>query len=136
LDAREVLTRQRLRDAAASDVTFRDIPIHVKASLQGVDAVKVAVTIEAANLPLEVKAGRHEGTVDLMVVCGDLNRQVVCYLNQQMRLSMSADRYEQAMSSGIPYEAVVPVKGVVSFVKVLVYDYDADLIGSTYVRLR
>jgi hypothetical protein len=53
-----------------------------------------------------------------------------------MTLSLDPDRYQQAMTSGIPYTATVPITGAATIVKVLVYDYGADLLGTAVVRLK
>jgi VWFA-related protein len=140
LNAREVATRERLRDAAAMDIPQEDIKLDAKAALArgsaGERQVRVDLRIDASKLALRPVDGRHEGVIDLMILCGDEQRQVVCSLSQQMTLSMDEARYRQAMASGIPYATTVPATGAATLVKVIVYDYDADVMGVANVRVR
>ena len=47
-----------------------------------------------------------------------------------------AAHYAQAMAGGIPYTATVPFTGTATRVKVLVYDYPADRLGTVNLRLK
>ena len=98
--------------------------------------MRVDLKIDPSKLTLTLSGGKWEGAIDLMVLCGDTQRRVVGRLDQRMQLSMDQARYEQAKSSGIPYVAMVPLTGTAAHVKVLVYDYDSDRLGATYVPVR
>jgi hypothetical protein len=140
LDPREAATRERLREAAAMDIPLEEIKLDAKAGLSsgagGERVVRVELRIDASRLTLRESSGRHQGVIDLMILCGNEQRKVVCSLSQQMTLSMDEARYRQAMTSGIPYATTVTVSGTATLVKVLVYDYDADLMGVANVRVR
>ena len=122
------------------DIPLEEITLDAKAEFAsgaaGQRQVRVELRIDASKLTLRQVGARHEGVIDLMILCGDDERKVVCSLSQQMTLSMDEARYRQAMTSGIPYATTIPVSGTATLVKVLVYDYDADLMGVTNVRVR
>jgi hypothetical protein len=141
LPLREIVTRQRLRDAVATDVSQDDIKIQATASVitdaaTNTHRLKVDLKIDPANLSLKLADGKRQGVIDLLIVCGDMKQKAIGSLNQQMTLGLDDAHYQQALATGIPYTATVPVNGTPALVKVLVYDYDKDLLGATTVKLR
>jgi hypothetical protein len=138
LDLKALMTRARFREAAATDLTQDDIKVRAQASPIGGDArqLRVDVTIDPANLTLARSGDRREGSIHLLIVCGDAKQQLVGSLSQEMALGMDTAHFAQAVAGGIPYTATIPVTGVPAFVKVLVYDYGADRLGSAVVRLK
>jgi hypothetical protein len=52
-----------------------------------------------------------------------------------MALGLDETRYARAIREGIPYSIDVPVTAPARFVKVLVYDYDVDRLGTTQVAV-
>lgn len=140
LGLRELVTRSRLRNAAATDVTQNDIQLHATASVvPGAGAapqVRVDLKIDASHISLTQVGARWEGTIDLMIVCGDARQKVVGTLSQQMAMSLDDDHHRQAMSGGIPYVTTMTLTGAATFVKVLVYDFDTDRLGAAYAKLK
>jgi VWFA-related protein len=139
LDVRELTTRERLRDASRTDIAQDDIKVQASATSLADSKgrqVRVELKIDASKLTLTQNGPRYEGMIDLLILCGDSEQRVVGLLNQQMTMSLDAARYQQAMTSGIPYVATIPITAPAAVVKVLVYDYDADLLGAATVRLR
>jgi hypothetical protein len=132
-------TGVRLTEAAATDYLPDDIRIKAEAVIPprtGNQQVQVSVTIDASRLTLVERNGRHEGSIDLWILCGDAKQQVVGVLKQQMALSMDADHYGRAMSGGIPYTTTIPVSARPAHVKALVYDYAADMLGAVMVPVK
>jgi hypothetical protein len=98
--------------------------------------VRIDLTIDAARLTLTPAGDKHEGSIDLMILCGDSHQKVIGSLRQRMTLSLDNARYEQAMKSGIPYSTLIQVTGSAASIKALVYDYAADLVGATVAVVR
>jgi len=140
IDLREVITSERLRDAAATTFESDDIKLDAKAVLVPATGtsghVQVDLKIDASRLSLEQVGARWTGVVDLVILCGDEKQNVVCSLKQQMMLDMDEAHYQLATRDRIPYSMRIPLSGRPSIVKVMVYDYSADLLGSRTVRLR
>ena len=65
-----------------------------------------------------------------------MKQRVAGTLKQQMHMSLDQAHYDVAMASGIPYVTTVPVTAPATSVKVLVYDYGADLIGTAVVTVK
>jgi len=129
----------RLSETAATDFMPDDIKVRAEAAVEpaasGGQQVNVSVTIDASELTLTEQNGRHEGLIDLWILCGDAKQRVVGTLKQQMTIGLAATHYARALAGGIPYTATIPVTGAPTHVKVLVYDYPADLLGATTVTL-
>ncbi len=138
VDVRGLLTRERLRDAAATDVPLTDIKVRasVGAPWYPSQPTRVELLIDGSRLSLSRVGDRWTGMIDLLVLCGDSRQRVVGSLNQQMTISLDDAHYAKAMAGGLPYVAVVPVTGAPANVKVVVYDYDADLIGTANIRAK
>ena len=133
----DLLTRARLRDAAASAEAATDIKVHAAASLAP-DAhdgqqIRVDLIIDASRLSLVPAGATMDGSIDLMILCGDKKQRILGTMSQHMVLSLDDNHYQQAMALGIPYTAMVSVRGTPAFVKVVVYDDRADLLGTAEV---
>jgi hypothetical protein len=138
IDVREIVTRQRLRDAATTDIAQDDIRVEATAvALTGAARrLRVELTIDPSRLTLTPSGATREGTIDLMILCGDAKQNVVGRLDQQMTLGLDEAHYAQVMKGGIPYTAVIPITGTATRVKVLVYDYPSDRLGAANVIVK
>ena len=140
LDLKDIVTGSRMRDVASTDLAANDIKLDVKADLvqkPGTPGeLRVELKIDAGRLTLIQKGAKREGLITLWILCGDAKQEVVCSLKQDMTLSLDDVYYQRAMTGGIPYAATLPLTGPPVYVKVLVYDFGADLLGSVLVKLR
>jgi len=55
---------------------------------------------------------------------------------QNIDLKLTEESYQRMMREGISYTARIPVKGDARYVKVVVYDYGADIVGSVVAKLQ
>ena len=131
VDPREIVTQQRLNDAAAGISDMNDIGLKVQATMVPgpTPQLQVNLNIDIRELPLSGNSGKWETDLDLLILCGDKKRQAVCRLDQRATLSLSQAQYEQAKLSGVPYSTAVPLTGPATLVKVIVYHFDSDRIG-------
>jgi len=140
IDSKEVYTRTRLRDAAIGNTDLTDIRVDAKAALiqaKGANRqVRVDVTIDISQLSFTEIAGKWEGDIDLLILCGDRQQDVVGKLDQHMTLSMTPALYEQAKAGGVPYSATIPVVGQASRVKVIVFHFDSDRLGTATATIK
>jgi hypothetical protein len=138
LDRREFVTYRRITSAGNYDEAIPDIGIEVKASVQaGADpAVDVYIRIAADRLSLVEVAGLHVGQLKIAIYVGDADEQVIGESLQDMKLSLLPETYQRALSEGLQHTLRIPVTGDPVHVKVIVYDFAADLLGSAMVRLR
>jgi hypothetical protein len=138
IDAREVFTHQRLRDAAAGTSDVNDIVLKVHAATVpgAAPQVRVDLNIDINPVPLSEKDGRRETDFDLLILCADKKHDVIGRLDQRMTLGLNQAQYDQVKLSGVPYSTSIPVTGPAAVVKVIVYHFDSDRIGVFTIKIK
>lgn len=139
IDTQDVYARTRMRDAIAGNVGLIDLPVRAQAQPAtdgGQKVVKFSITIDIRSLTLVERDGRWIGRLDLLVACGDAQRNVIGKIDQHMTLSMTSAVYEQAKEKGIPYTVAIPVTGVPAIARIVIYHADSDRLGTATVWIR
>ena len=139
LDLRQLLTTSRLSAAAAADEDTQDLKVQAKASVvSGLGAsrrVVIDLTIDASRLAWVQDGDRHVAALAIKAFCSDGNAIVGDY-DDTFDLTLSDADYQRVVKSGTRTTVRVPVTGDPKYVKVLVYDYRADLLGTATVKLK
>lgn len=140
LDRRQVVTYSRVSAAGRYAEPVPDIKIQLNASLEqttpATGVVNINATIDLTRVSLVPANGLHVGMLNIAVFCGDNKEHVTGELWQNMNLNLKDDTYARLLKDGVVYNAKVPLKGPAQYVKIIVYDYGADLVGSTTVKLK
>jgi hypothetical protein len=134
----EMLTFSRIAGAANYDRDVPDIKIDARAALEGepATAVNLTMTIAADRLSLTGQAGLRTGKVKVTVFVGDRNERVIGESWQDLDLKLTDATYQRFLADGIPHQVRIPITGVPTYVKVIAYDFNADLVGSVVVKIR
>ena len=132
---REFITADRIRAAASFRREIRDIRLRVDASLgKAQDAagyeMSVAVNISAEKLAFTFVEGVHIGRISIAVFCFDEKGNAIGNSMQTADLKLKDENFQKIIGAGIPYKVRFPVNPGVRRVRVVVYDFKADLIGS------
>jgi hypothetical protein len=137
-DRRSFVTRDRLQAAAAYGRELKDIKVKMDASLQKVGATHQLVIdafIDPGALAMSVQNGEHLGSLDIAIVGRDANGQVVGQHYQRADLKISEEVWQKIAKTGIPYNVRLEISAGVRQVRLMVYDYKADLVGSVDKRV-
>jgi hypothetical protein len=137
-DRRSFVTRDRLLAAASYGRELKDIKVKMDASLQKVGAVHqlaIEATIDPSALSWTVQNGEHVGSVDIAIVGSDANSQVVGQHVQRADLKITDEVWQKIAKTGIPYNVHMEINAGVRMVRLIVYDYKADLLGSVDKRV-
>jgi hypothetical protein len=140
LGKRETLSYARISRAFQYAPPIDDIKVSGRATLSpiasGARQVAAEVAIDTTRLALAVVNGRHVGSVEVAVFALDNRQRQVADLWQRVELDLSQATYQKFAAGGIPYSATlqVPESSQVQAVKIVVYDYAADLIGSVVLK--
>ena len=138
VDVRQLLTMSRLNTAASTEEESRDIELQAKASIVsglGVSRrVVVDLTIDPKRLTFGREDDRNVATLDVKAFCGD--NKIVGELDDTLDLRFTDADFQRVLKSGIRTTIRVPINGDPKYVKVLVYDFRADLLGTTTVKLK
>ncbi len=141
LNREAFLAYRRVAVAAGYARDIADIKLAVKASRVKAASGKtpgevlVEVTIDARRLALPVVAGRHVGALDVSAFCGDAEENNVGQSWQKLDLKLSEATYERLLREGLTVSVPVAVSADCRYVKVIVYDYTADVVGSMAMKL-
>jgi VWFA-related protein len=140
LDLRAIETSSRLREAAATDTENKDIKLNLVATAQDRNPkdgqVQVTLTIDGSRLSFTRNGDKREGTIDVLILCGDKDQNVVGTVQHKLAMSLDDQKYQRAITEGMPYTATIPVTGLPTHVKAVVYDYEADLVGTVVIKLK
>ena len=129
------LIRQARVESALSDAAFAtDIPLGVTAILlprMGLLAeVNVDLKIDVSRMGWSNDAGKRTGRIELRAFCGDAKQAIVGDVSEQRNLEANEDTYAQWLQNGLHRYIRVPVNDTPKYVKVIVYDYGSDRVGS------
>lgn len=140
-DPRRVMSNARIEGAGYQladihEIDVKFIPSFVKAAKGGGGEVVVALSIDVSNVAWSIgEDGRHVAHMEVAVYCGDGNDNIIGETRRVLNLALSHETYERMMEQGFAREVRVPVRNTAREVKVIVYDYDADRVGSAFMKV-
>jgi VWFA-related protein len=135
---RDAVTRERLMAAAGFRRTLDDIKVKLDAKQgrnQGANEVTVKGSIDVSRLFLSLANGRRTGSVDILTVCFDDKDKAIGQFYQRADIDLTQEMFDKVSQSGLPYNLVFEASPATRRVRILVYDYRADLIGSSDARI-
>ena len=136
---REAITRERLMAAAGFRREIGDIKLKLDAkqakNADGVNEVSVRLSIDTARLFLSLVDGNRTGAVDVLAVCYNDKEQPVGQFYQRAGVNLNAEMFDKVSKSGLPYSVKFEATPATRRVRVVVYDFRADLVGSADSRI-
>jgi VWFA-related protein len=138
---KELVARARVEMAAGIAQEATGITVTADASVlprMGVTSqLRVTVVIDASHLAFATSAdGARTGELDLQVYVGDASERTIGEFSERIELSGDAATHAAWLANGIRRTVRVPFVETARYVKVVVYDYRSDLIGSTMRTLK
>lgn len=136
---KSAIIRTRVDAALAYDGKAADLAVTVAAEPVafdgGKDLLRVTVNVDVSALAFTEDERGTRGEIELQVHCGDRRESVVGSHRERIELRPSAETLAEWRKSGYRHTVLVRTKGATAHVKAVVYDYEADRIGSGVVRL-
>lgn len=134
-DRRAYTTRFRVAAAMRYGREIKDIGVKLNvsgATVGGERGVAVDARIDPARLYFDVRGGIRFGRIDFAVVFMNEKDQVIggTYKKQTAHLEYAPDAFAFVMKEGIPYQVQMRVPSGTRYIRLIVYDYVADLIGT------
>jgi VWFA-related protein len=133
-DERQFIVQDRIMTAAEYDGEILDIGLKVRPSNRG-KVVRVEVVIDVSRVALASANGRHEGSLEVALFCTDSRERTVGQAWRRLDLRLKEDTYRRVASEGLLFSAEVPVEDAARYLKVVVFDYAADRVGSAISRI-
>jgi len=139
IDRRAWQTEQRLSAAGTYDRDITDIPVQLRnwtyreTGTGGV--LTVDLTVDPVRMALPAVDQQRTGALDVVVAAADERSRVVGQARTTLDLKFGEDVYRTYLRKGVPFSVSVPVSTRPRSIKVVVYDFAADLLGSALLRL-
>jgi VWFA-related protein len=141
-DRRRVVSDNRIAAAGYQLNAVREIDVaftpryvrHEKAT--GGD-VFLTLRIDTSRLEWRsAEDGRLAASIEVAIYCGDGNQKMIGQTRRQLDIALTGTSYERVSREGFFRDFGVAVTGKPQYVKVVVYDYEADRVGSAMVKLK
>jgi VWFA-related protein len=136
-DRRTFITTERILSAlnyASGGREIKDIKLKLNASYSKGD-LAIELNIDASRLAFTTVNGVHMGLVDIAVFAGDANGNVLGNSLQKAELKLAEEQFQAIKKNGVPYRLHMQLPTNVRSVKVIVYDYASDLVGTAEARV-
>jgi VWFA-related protein len=138
LDKPKTLALMRVASAASTAEPITDIALTVTAenvSVNGGWSVDVAVMMRPEQLRFSEKNGARRASVDVAIFCVDDKDRLLGERWTLSDLAPSPEALAKVQVPGLRYSTRVNVTAPARYVKVIVYDRGADVLGSNLTKL-
>ena len=141
-DRRRVVSDNRIAAAGYQLNTVREIdvaftPRYVRREKAPGGDVFLTLRIDTSRLGWRnADDGRLAVSLEVAIYCGDGGQKLIGQTRRQLDIALTGASYERASREGFFRDFGVAVTGKPQYVKVVVYDYDADRVGSAMVKLK
>jgi VWFA-related protein len=139
VDRRAFLTSRRISAAGQYGSAIPDIRVTLTPTVkraQGAAEVNVVLNIDASRIAFTAVEGRHVADLDLVIYTADDKERIIKESRHKIDLKLKDENYQRYLRDGIPFEVTMRAAQPPKYVKVIVYDYAADLLGSSIVKLK
>ena len=140
-DRRRVIATSRIESAGYALSDLRDIDVKVQPSFTKSPTgrggeVLIPLSIDVSRLFWsEDIDSRHVAQLEIAIYCGDGETKIFGETRRLLNLALSDESYARALKNGFAREMRVAVTAKPRYVKVIVYDYEADRVGSVLAKL-
>ena len=97
--------------------------------------VQISLTIDPKRLGFAKENGRNIDALDLAIFCVDGRDVLVGQSWKTVELNYADDRLAAVMRDGVPVTVTIDLSAPVKNVKVVLYDFAADLVGSAIAKV-
>jgi len=135
---RQSIAATRMAAAASVGYDIKDLKLSIKttdAKFGASRMLNVEATIEPDHVAFAHVRDHRVAALHYAVLCADAYGSSVGEYWKTLDLQVPDGAFDQMMLTGIKLNAQVPVKQSPSFVKMIVYDYGSDLIGTVEKRI-
>jgi VWFA-related protein len=140
VDRRTFVTYSRIAAAGGYGGEIRDLKLSMSSPAvvgqAGAQSVTLSAAIDTSTISFRIVDGKHVATLDAVAYCGGDRENIVGERWQTITIALTDANFALAQQIGIPFNTTVPVKGKVRFVKLIVYDYDGDKLGTALATIK
>jgi VWFA-related protein len=133
-DREEFLSYSRITAAGQYVGEVKDLKFKVKTSeasgAGGAQEIQVDLAIDISRVKFDIVDGRYQGKLHVTTFYGDNRGRYLGGIWQEMELNLREETYRGAQKSGLLYSVRIPRQVPGQTLKIIVYDYNADIVGS------
>lgn len=139
---RDMMSYLRMATAFTTAVDVFDIPMGFNARVvSDGDAKFVAIdlSIGLAKLkPVQITPAGRSFSLELAVICANADQRPVGRFSQRLNLTIPEELFQRTLKDGVPgnVSVRVPLTGSAANVKVVVYNFESDLLGSIAKKIK
>jgi VWFA-related protein len=138
-DPRQSMATTRLVSAAAYSGGIDDLRFQSKLTdvREGtLRSVTAELTVDASRIVFARVGAEYLAAMNFTIICGDSHNKNIGEIWESRDIRIPASALEQVRRTGLPVTIKVPVRIPPSFVKIMIYDYGSDLLGSVTKTMR
>jgi hypothetical protein len=140
VDLKPLLTASRLNAAAGIAQGASSIGVKADAIMlprMGIKSeVRVEITIDASQLAFTAADGGRTGQIELQVYAGDAKERVIGETSRRVDLTADDLTFAEWLKTGVRQVMRVTVPDKPKYIKVVVYDYGSDRLGSAMIAVK
>ena len=99
--------------------------------------IAFVVALIAVAIPAFAQTGADRAArLELRIYVGDDKEAIVGDWSDQLKITADETAQAEFVRDGIPYTVRIPLTGIPKHVKVVVYDYGSDLVGTFTLTMK
>jgi VWFA-related protein len=142
MDRQRAFTYARVGEAASQAEAGGDLALTAAARQVTLPTkareVRVELRIAPERLAIFERDGRHVGAIDVAIFCRGARNDLVATSWNEVLMEMTPDAHQRFLKNGVTYTQTLPIRAAVDVreVRIVVYDYAVDRVGSAFVKIR
>jgi len=140
-DRKAFLTYSRVAAAGQYEAEIRDLKVSAvarpaAAAQGGGQETQIDLTVDASRVPFTEEGGLHVATLQVTTFYGDARGRFLGDAWQTLELKLKPDTWARVQKDGITFSTRVPLAAEGQTFKIVIYSYEADLVGSVVTKLK
>ncbi|MBZ5555537.1 MAG: VWA domain-containing protein [Acidobacteriia bacterium] len=139
-DQEAFLSYSRITAAAGYTEDIKDLPFQLETkedrSAPGNPQVVVSLKVDASRVPFQTVNGLRQGKLYITVFYGDPKGKNPADQWETLEMNLREGTFQRVMKEGIPYSMRIPLQGSNQALRVVVYNYDSDRVGSLMTKVK
>jgi VWFA-related protein len=139
-DREAFITYSRIAAAGAYREEVKDLRFKATAredtSSPDKSEIKIDLQIDADKVSFQTVDGVHQGKLSVTTFYGDSKGRYLGDSWEVLEMNLKEDTYQRVLKDGITFSYRIPMKAPDESLKVVIYNYQTDKIGSEMIRVK
>jgi VWFA-related protein len=139
-DREAFLSYSRITAAAGYSQDVKDLPFKVEAredrSTPDNPQILIDMKVDASRVPFQTVNGLHKGRLYITIFYGDSKGRSLGDQWETLEMNLREETYRRVIKEGIPFSVRIPMQVPNQNLRVVVYNFDNDKVGSSFSKVR